>query len=307
VHYARSAYDLTDTDITESQKTTQLYAFTQLGFLNDRLLFSGGASRITVDNWSVDHNNANDKSTLKGSHYAYSAGVLYKVASNVSVYYSYSTNAQATDAGRGSPPRWRDGTQFEQGVKAEFFNQRLSFSAAHFSISQNNISTPNPLRALDLTQPAVLFQDQTNSGIEFEAVGGLTKELSIIASYANMHLRDTLGRRVRNVPDETSNILLNYHVQKNASVFIGLNHVGDTAAETAPGSLTALGVVKQVSVYVPPRTIINAGGSYTWDRLVFSVNIDNLFDKKGIWQASGRNSLVGFTPINVKATLRYKF
>jgi iron complex outermembrane receptor protein len=306
-HYPRSAYDLIDTDIKESQKTYQIYAYTQAGFLNDRLLISGGVSRITVDNWSVDHNSSDAKSTLKGSHYTYSAGALFKVQKNVSVYYSYSSNAQATNAGRGSPPRWRDGKQYEQGVKAEFFNQRLSFTAAHFSIAQNNISTPNPLRALDPNQPAVLFQNQTNNGVEFEMVGGLTKDLSIIASYANMHLRDTLGRRVRNVPDETSNILLNYHVQKNTSVFIGLNHVGDTAAETAPSSLTALGAIKQVSVYVPPRTIVNAGGSYRWDHLLFSLNVDNVFDKKGIWQASGRTALVGFTPINVKATVRYSF
>jgi outer membrane receptor protein involved in Fe transport len=163
------------------------------------------------------------------------------------------------------------------------------------------------LRGLDPTQPAVLFQDQKNDGIEMEVMGGLTKNLSVVASYSNMHLRDTLGRRVRNVPDETANLLLNYHVLPNASVFAGLNHVGDTAAETAPGSLTSLGVVKQVSVYVPGRTIINAGGSYRWNRVNFSLNVDNVLNKKGIWQASGRTALVGFTPINVKATIRYSF
>ncbi len=306
-HYGRASYDLADTDLSESQKTYQVYAYTQAGFLKDRLLLSGGVSRVTVDNWSVDHNSNNDRSTLKGSHYTYSAGALYKVLPNVSVYYSYSSNAQATDAGRGAPPRWRDGKQFEQGVKAEFFDQRLSFSAAHFRIAQNNISTPNPLRGLDRTQPNVLYQDQTNDGVEFEIVGGLTKNLSVIASYANMHLRDSLGRRVRNVPDETSNLLLNYRVEKNFNIFAGLNHVGDTAAETAPGSLTDLFVVKQVSIYVPARTILNAGGSYRWDHVNFSLNVDNVLDRKGIWQASGRGALVGFTPINVKATVRYSF
>lgn len=307
VHYPRSAYDLTDTDITESQKTTQFYAYVQGAFLKDTLYVSGGASRVTVDNWSVDHNGGDSKSTLKGSHNTYSGGVLYKPMKNVSVYYSYSSNATATDAGRGAPPRWRDGKQHEVGVKTEFFDQRLSFSVAHFKIAQNNISTPNPLRALDPSQPSVLFQDQTNDGIEIEATGGITKNVSVIASYSNMHLRDTLGRRVRNVPDETSNLLVNYRFNKEANFYAGLNHVGDTAAETAPGSLTALSVVKQVSIYVPPRTIINAGGSYRWNNLLFSLSVENVFDKKGIWQASGRTALVGFTPINVKATLRYSF
>ena len=307
VHYDRSAYDPVDTDLTESQKTYQVYAYTQAAFLKDRLILSGGSSRVTVNNWSVDHNSNNDKSTLKGSHYTYSGGVLFKPVSNVSVYYSYSSNANATDAGRGAPPRWRDGKQHEIGVKSEFLDQRLSFAVAHFEISQNNISTPNPLRGLDPTQPAVLYQDQSNRGVEFEVTGGLTKDLSVIASYANQRLRDTLGRRVRNVPDEMANLLLNYHFDKALSFFAGMNYVGDTAAETAPGSLTDLGVVKQVSVYVPSRTILNVGGAYRWGRCVFSVNVDNVLNRKGIWQASGRTALVGFTPINVKATLRYSF
>jgi outer membrane receptor protein involved in Fe transport len=100
---------------------------------------------------------------------------------------------------------------------------------------------------------------------------------------------------------------VNYRFNKAANFYAGLNHVGDTAAETAPGSLTDLGKVKQVSVYVAPRTIVNAGGSYRWNNLLFSLSVENVFDKKGIWQASGRTSLVGFTPINVKATLRYSF
>ncbi|HEY8993056.1 MAG TPA: TonB-dependent receptor, partial [Lacunisphaera sp.] len=244
VHYPRSAYDRLDTDLTESQKTTQFYGYTTASFMQNRLALSGGVTRITVDNWSVDHNSNNDKSTLKGSHYAYSGGVLYKPMSNVSLYYSYSSNANATDAGRGAPPRWRDGKQHEVGVKTEFFDQRLAFTVSHFKIAQNNISTPNPLRGQDPSQPSILFQDQTNDGIEFELSGGVTKDLSVIASYSNMRLRDTLGRRVRNVPDETSNLLLNYHVNGNFNVFVGLNHVGDTAAETAPGSLTDLNVVK---------------------------------------------------------------
>ncbi len=306
-HYARSQSDELDTDIKQSQKQFQGYAYVQGAFLQDRILTTAGVSRITVDNWSIDHNSNDAKSTLKGSHYTYSAGILGKVTKNVSAYYSYSSNAQATDAGNNAPPRWQDGKQHEVGFKAELFEQRLGINIAHFRITQNNISTPNPYRYIDANAPAVLFQDQKNDGLEFEVTGGLTKELSVIASYTNMHLRDTLGRRVRNVPDETANILLNYHYMKNASVFVGLLHTGDTAGETAPGSLTALGVIKQVSFYVPPHTLLNAGTSYSWDRFTFALNVDNITNEKGVWQASGRGGLQGLTPINVKGTVRIKF
>ncbi|PTY04914.1 hypothetical protein DB347_19675 [Opitutaceae bacterium EW11] len=306
-HPARSEYDNKDTDITETKKLLQFYAYTQLGFLDDRVLTTLGWSRIRVDNKTVDHNNNDSVATLKGPHDTYAASLLVKVTPNASLYYGYSANAQATDAGRGAPPRWRDGKQHEFGVKSEFLDKRISASAAYFRINQNNVSTPNPLRQLDPSQPGTLYQDITNNGIELEIVGGITKDLSVIASYTSMHYRDTLGRRVRNVPDEMSNLLLNYQIDKQWSVFAGLQHTGDMAAETAPTSPTPLGVVKQVAYYTEPFTIVNAGGSFRWNRLRVTLDIENVLDTKALYQASGAGAVVAYPSINPKLTVRYEF
>jgi iron complex outermembrane receptor protein len=306
-HPARSTYDLTDTDINEKKKLFQTYLYTQVGLLDQRVIATVGWSRVNVDNKTTDYNSNGDVSTLKGGHDTYAASVLGKVAPNVSVYYGYSTNAQATDAGRGAPPRWRDGTQHEFGLKSEFLDKRLSASAAYFRISQNNISTPNPLRQLDPTQPGVLYQDINNNGIELEVVGGVTKNLSIVASYTKMHYRDTLGRRVRNVPDEMENLLANYHFTKEFSVFVGLQHTGDLAVETAPTSATALGVVKQVSAYLAPFTIVNAGGQYRVGRFKINLDVDNVLNTRALYETSGRGGIAGYPYINPKLSVRYEF
>src|SRR5207248_742544 len=112
---------------------------------------------------------------------------------------------------------------------------------------------------------------------------------------------------VRNVPDESANLMLNYKIVKKASISFGLLHTGDTAGETAPGSLTAVGAVKQVSFYIAPHILCSICGSYTWEHCTFGLHVDNLFNEKGLWQASGRGGLQEFTPINVKATVRYRF
>lgn len=286
----------------------QAYAFLRSGLLDNRLFVTLGASRVWLD--SINTNELSwASSELKGSKDTYLAGVLYKLAKNLSAYATFSNNANATTFL--NQPLWQSGKQYEFGVKSEFFNQRLSLSASHFQVAQTNLVTPNPFFIAGGTQPQNFLSDQTNRGYEFEAVGGLTKELSVIASATTMHLRDAFGRRVRNIPDQTVNALLNYHFRsgelKGASVFLGVTYVGDQAGENPSSSATVLGVIEQVSYYVPTRTIFNAGGSYATGRYLFNLNVDNLLDTHTVWQSSGRNSMSGYPLINCRLTTTVKF
>jgi len=290
----------------------QLYAFLRAGFFADRLFLTGGISRIWLD--SVNTNELTwTSSELKGPQNTYLAGALVKITSALSAYVSYSTNANATTYL--NQPLWQTGKQYEFGLKSEFFDQRLSLSAAHFQITELNLVTPNPFYVAGGTQPQNFLSDEGNHGYEFEAVGGLTKELSLLATVTSMRLRDTFGRRVRNIPDKTANALLNYHFKndflngalKGAGVFLGVTYVGDQAGENPSSSATVLGVIEQVSYYVPSRTIFNAGAHYAWGRYSFNLNIDNLLDKRTVWQSSGRNSMSGYPTTNVRVTTKISF
>jgi outer membrane receptor for ferric coprogen and ferric-rhodotorulic acid len=235
---------------------------------------------------------------------------LFKVIKGVSAYYSHSTNANAVLFNGAA--LFQEGKQDEFGVKTEFFNQRLSIGASHFQIRQNNIVTPNPSYFIDPANNAQFFKaDLTNKGNELDIVGGITKDLSILASYTDMKLRDTFGRRRRNIPDKTLNAMLKYDFHENAlkglSVFIGVTHVGDQAGEDPATSLTPLGVVTQISFYAPARTIYNAGASYTHGRYRINLNVDNVFDKETIWQPSGRFSLSPYPGLNARVTTTITF
>ena len=95
---------------------------------------------------------------------------------------------------------------------------------------------------------------------------------------------------------------------KGAGGFIGVTHVGTAAGETPPGSgLTPLGVVVQPSFYVPARTILNAGISYTWNDYRVNLNVENLFNERTVWQGSGRNSLSPFPSTIVRLTTTVTF
>jgi len=71
---------------------------------------------------------------------AYILGGVYKVTKHVAVYFSETTNAGIAS----NSPLWQDGKAFEYGIKSEFFNQRLSVTADHFQLSEQNVAAPNP-------------------------------------------------------------------------------------------------------------------------------------------------------------------
>jgi len=310
---AESAYTSVGTNNKSVSTTKQAYAALRTGFFSDRLFVSGGTARVWNDSTVTDLRNGNTLAgaPLRGHRDTYLAGFLVKVAKHVSTYYSYSSNAQLSSFN--NLPLWREGKQHEFGVKTEFFNQRLSLGGSHFQIEQTNLSTPNPLFLVDpVNNAAQILSSQTNRGFEFDLVGGLTKELTVLASFTAMHTRDQLGRRPRNIPDTTANALLKYDIRsgdlKGAGAFLGVTHTGNAAGEIPPGTgLTPLGVIVPVSFYTPARTILNVGASYVWQQYRFNLNVENATNKKTVWQGSGRNSLSPFPSTAVRLTTSVKF
>jgi outer membrane receptor for monomeric catechols len=310
--------------------TVQVYNYLRVGFFNDRLFLVGGAGRtwagvhcyvlpytITGDGTInagtpgpvVEKTFSSTKNSLSPSvqpwHDSYIAGALYKVLPTVSVYYNFSTNAGlASEAAL-----WQAGVQNEFGIKGNFFNNRISVTASHFKIHQNNVSYANPLLSTGQSNIAFIYTDLVNQGEEFNITGGITKDLSVVFSYTNQKLRDFVGRRQRNVPDNMANLLLHYRFNmfnsgaakmlKNSGVFVGVNHQGDVAGENATG-FTPLGVPQLPGYYVPGYTVVNAGASYQYGKYRYNLNVDNILDKKFWWQAQGRSSLAPWPGITVR-------
>lgn len=271
----------------------QLYAFTKAGFFDDRVFLLGGASRLWTSNTSADLI-ADQTVHLSGDHDTYLGGVLVKPIPWVSLYYMFSSNASIT-TGPQLTPLWQTGKQNEFGIKTDLLHHRLSFTAAHFDIVQSNLSSPDPLYNTDPAHnPSTILTDDANHGVEFELVGNLTGGLSLIASHTDMRLRDSYGRRIRNVPDTTSAALLRYAVTsgplRNLAVFAGVIHNGDVAGETVTG-FTAQGVPEQPGFYLADWTVYNAGGSYRIGRYQFNLDVENLANARFAWQPAGRNSV----------------
>jgi len=238
------------------------------------------------------------------------AGLLIRLTRSVSAYANHTTNAALTNAA--NQPLWQQGRQYEFGIKSDFLGDRLSLTAAHFEIAQNNIVTPNPLYNVDPAHNSPgMLSDQSSRGSELNLIGGLTSNLSVIASWTGMKFRDQFGRRARNVPDRLASALLNYRFDRGwldgASVFAGLVQAGQVAGENAPNQLTALGVPEQVGFYLPGWTVWNAGAGYRWGHYRLRLNLDNLLGARFGWEPSSRLSVSPYPGPAVRLTAEIGF
>jgi iron complex outermembrane receptor protein len=299
----------------------QAYALTKVGFWADRLLLTGGISRTWVASDTATYNvaalsNPPTRLGLSGAKDSYLGGAMLEPMDGLSLYYTYSTNAAITTSN--GQPLWQQGRQHEFGLKTEFFERRLMFTASHFDIVQTNLVSPNPAYNVDPAHnPPNTLSNQANHGFEFNLVGRLTKNLSVIGSLTGMKFRDAFGRRARNVPDQMANLLLNYHFTtgglKNLSLFAGEVHIGQTAGEnpqadpTTKAAATELGVPTQVGFYVPGWTVYNAGAGYRWRNYRFQLNVDNALNAKFIWQPASRLSVSPYPGATVRLTTSIEF
>lgn len=110
------------------------------------------------------------------------AAILFKLQDNASVYGSYvhslgDNNGAVVSDGTHPPPEV--GEQWESGIKSQWFDGRLTASAAMFDLRKKNVLQPDPLNPG--TQIAV--GEVVSRGIEFDIAGKVTDNLSVIGSY----------------------------------------------------------------------------------------------------------------------------
>ena len=290
----------------------QVYLNQRLTFFDDRLQTTAGILHYDTSTWVRNHITGAAPGVLDDSKRMWMASVLVKPRPNLSFYYSHSTNSSPIIAN--DVALWRDGVQDEIGLKTEFFHQRLSFNAAWFEISQTNVSVPNPARQTDPAAPESLVSDLGNRGLELELVGGLTPNLSVIATFSHLRMRDSLGRRVRAVADRSTALLLNYRLRQTfegLAITAGASYSSRRAGDT-PIDFTPLNVVGQTSFFLKPYYVTTLGLSYRPDdRWLFRLNIDNVLGDSGyLQQAGGRVSGTGITTApgtNVKFSTTFSF
>jgi iron complex outermembrane recepter protein len=81
------------------------------------------------------------------------------------------------------------GEQYEGGLKAEFFDKRLSLTMSYFDLTKTNIPTPDPTIAGN----TLLIGKARSQGFEFDLTGRIDDNWSVIANYTHDDVRTVVG------------------------------------------------------------------------------------------------------------------
>ena len=169
--------------------------------------------------------------------------------------------------------------------------------------------TTNPLFNTGQSTIQTIYEDLASHGEELNIVGGITKDLSVIASYTNRETARLHSAGGSAISPTTWRICCSTTISpfqqgalKNSDVFVGVIHQGNVAGETVAG-FTSLGVPEQPGYYVAAFTVVNAGAGYRVGNYRFNLNVNNVFNQHFWWQAQARSSLAPYPGITVTLTV----
>lgn len=194
------------------------------------------------------------------------------------------------------------GKQYEAGIKADWFNGKLTASLAAFQIKKSNISVPDPVNAGFNIQGGVV----TSEGVEFDISGNPMAGLLLVANFSLIDARYTsdtrgnvLGNRPANVPSKGGSFFAKYTIQHGSLEGWGISAGGRYVGRRA-GDDTA-------TFFLPGYVTADASLSYETEDWKLSVKLENLFDKIYYISAHPTLGIYPGTPRSARFSASYRF
>jgi iron complex outermembrane receptor protein len=244
--------------------------------------------------------------TLRDSKFSPRVGVNYRPVEWLSLYghwvESFGTNNGRSSTGKPFEPQ--TATQYEGGVKTEFFDGRLTASVAYFHLTKNNLVTTDP----NDQQFSVAIGEARSRGVEVDIAGQIIDGLSLITTYAYTDTEVTKdfsglrGKRLPYVPLHSGSIWLKYDFQQEP--LDGLSVGGGVyLADRRFGDATN-------SFYDPGYARVDLYAAYRYrlgpTHLTAQVNLNNVTDTEYFIMRS-RNFNQPAEPLTVLGSLRLEY
>ncbi|OYO28788.1 TonB-dependent siderophore receptor [Janthinobacterium sp. PC23-8] len=204
------------------------------------------------------------------------AGLVYKTASGLAPYVSYSESffPVTAAAANGQSFKPTGGRQYEAGVRYQPADSNMLLSAAVYELTQTNVLK------YDAGNDVYRQAGQVRSkGLELEAKAELSRGASLIASYAYTDARTTrstiaseIGQRSEDTPFHQAALWLDYSFAS-----LGLPQLKTGAGARYKGSTQPSGMSRSMPAY----TVLDAMLSYRLSRnWQLTANVSNLGNKQ---------------------------
>jgi iron complex outermembrane receptor protein len=270
--YQASDYDNDGTDVDDNIYHTQgVYAQDQLSWNKWKLLFSLREEFYKGDDVS------DSASDLAETVFLPRVGLVYSLTPNIGAYATYNKGFDAFEASTAteifnSPFKPQLSELFEAGAKGNFFHNKLSASLAMYQLTLLNVA----VNANDISNPNLFVQQGQNRsrGIEAEASGNISANLSVMLSYAYCNaivtqskITSQIGTRVENAPRNSSGSWIKYTFSKGF-----LKGFGIAAGHSQVGFRNTLDPATTLPGYV----VINGGIHYRYKHFLIAANTNNI-------------------------------
>jgi iron complex outermembrane recepter protein len=203
-------------------------------------------------------------------------GIVYQPLKSISLYGSYSTSFNPDPFNsttiNGDVLKPSTGTQYELGVKGEFFNQKLSTTLAFYQIDRANFATTDP----NNPDFSIAAGEVRSRGIELDLRGEIIPGWNVIAAYAYTDAKITednnfsVGNKLENVPENSASLWTSYQIQQGSLKGLGFGtgvfFVGDRQGDL------------DNSFTLPSYVRTDAAIFYRRDNWQANLNFQNLFD-----------------------------
>ncbi len=191
----------------------------------------------------------------------------------------------------------------EAGAKANLFNNKLSASVAMYQLTLHHVA----VNANDISNPNLFIQqgEDRSKGVETEASGNITANLSIAVSYSycvakviQSKIPSQVGTVVENAPKNTSNSWIKYTLSKGRLRGVGI--AGGHSQVSARNTLDA-------NLMLPGYIVLNASLRYERSHFKAAINFNNITNKT-YWMGAYNNlNKWPGVPRNFMMTVGYKF
>ncbi|WP_322035286.1 TonB-dependent siderophore receptor [Burkholderia cenocepacia] len=255
-----------------------VYAQDQIRWRRWTLTLGG---REDVVNARFDDRSAGTHVQQDVSAFSGRVGLTYRGDAGWSPYVSYSTSFDPVIGVRmfgGGLPKPTRGVQTEAGLRWQPPGRNLMLNAAVYQIDQINVVTPTPVNLDPTATTSVQTGKVRSRGIELSAVGKVTRELSIVASYLYQDVKNVQANDASlnhwpvsvPLPRQMASMWADWTWHTGALAGVGVGVRYQSASAGAPDN----------SLTVPSATLYDLAIHYDLPRWRFAVNVANLFDRR---------------------------
>ncbi|MFN3767686.1 MAG: TonB-dependent siderophore receptor [Ectopseudomonas guguanensis] len=301
-------------DYNQKRRNTGLYLQDQIALDAWRLTLGGRWDRLDTDSVFYNANDARD--SRHDSQFSGNAALSYVFDSGFTPYLSYAESFQAEAGGNGGAAfKPSTGKQYELGIKYQPPGSDMLLTAAVYDLKRQNIVTTNIAGA---SEPVSEVEVR---GLELEATGSLTENLSLTASYTYTNSKMTKvgdprdkNRALPLTPEHQASIWADYDWNQGMLAGFGVGFGARFVGSTDNIAVGNLGFVRDASDgHSSAYTVYDAAVRYDLGQLdaslrgaSVSLNANNLFDKEYLATCDGFYCYAG-DPRRVTASIDYKW